>query len=93
MAPDNSKRETPSRQRYLDLYLRELSRAIQDGADVRGYFCWTLMDNFEWDSGYSLRFGLIHVNHQTQERTIKDSGYWYRALIQSQTKGSTPQDG
>ncbi|MGE5221724.1 MAG: GH1 family beta-glucosidase [Omnitrophica WOR_2 bacterium] len=72
------------RQQYLQAYLSELARAIQDGANVKGYFVWTLMDNFEWTSGYSIRMGLVYVDHQTQKRTIKDSAYWYRDLIAHQ---------
>jgi len=72
------------RQRYLELYLTELSKAIKEGSDVRGYFIWTLMDNFEWNSGFSKRFGLVHVDHKTQRRIVKDSGYWVRELIRRQ---------
>lgn len=64
-------------------YLLELARAIDDGVDVRGYFHWSLLDNFEWDSGYKHRFGLIHVDLETLKRTPKESAYWYRDLIQS----------
>ena len=53
------------------------------GVDIRGYFQWSIMDNFEWAEGYAKRFGLIHVDYPTQKRTIKDSGYWYRDLIES----------
>jgi beta-glucosidase len=74
----------PMRQRYLEQYLTQLARAIQDGADVRGYFVWTLVDNVEWTSGYDVRMGIIYVDHPTQRRVIKDSGYWYRDLIRSQ---------
>jgi len=72
------------RQRYFELYLAELSKAIEEGSDVRGYFIWTMMDNFEWSNGYSWRMGLVHVDHNTQQRTIKDSSYWVRELIRSQ---------
>lgn len=68
---------------FLHRYLRELRRAIADGVDVRGYFQWSIMDNFEWAEGYKERFGLIHVDYATQKRTLKDSAYWYRDVIQS----------
>lgn len=62
-------------------YLRELRRAVEDGIPVKGYMHWSVMDNFEWALGYNKRFGLIYVDYQTQERTIKDSGYWYKEVI------------
>jgi len=62
---------------YMHGYLRELSRAIDDGADVRGYHAWSLIDNFEWAFGFSQRFGLVHVDFASQKRTIKESGKWY----------------
>jgi beta-glucosidase len=66
---------------YYRGYLEGVSRAIAEGAPVRGYFTWTLIDNFEWTLGYSQRFGIVYVDHSTQERTIKNSGYWYRDVI------------
>jgi beta-glucosidase len=54
---------------------------MAEGAPVKSYFAWTLMDNFEWTFGYSQRFGLVYVDHATQQRTIKNSGYWFRDLI------------
>jgi beta-glucosidase len=66
---------------YLDGYLAALQRAVQQGADVRGYFVWSLLDNLEWDFGYSHRFGLVHVDFATQQRTPKASFDWYRAVI------------
>jgi beta-glucosidase len=60
------------------LLLRE---AIQDGVDIRGYYVWSSMDNYEWAAGTSKRFGLIHVDFETQERVWKNSAYWYRDVI------------
>ncbi len=68
---------------YLNRHLLELEKAIDGGADVRGYFQWSLMDNYEWARGYFDRFGLIFVDYQTQKRTIKDSGHWYREVIET----------
>jgi beta-glucosidase len=65
-----------SRVAYFDAHVRAVHDAIQAGADVRGYFAWSLLDNFEWAMGYSQRFGLIHVDFDTQTRTVKDSGYF-----------------
>ncbi len=62
---------------YHRQYLSALSRSIAEGADVRGYHAWSLLDNFEWAEGYSQRFGLAYVDFKTQQRTIKDSGKWY----------------
>jgi beta-glucosidase len=67
----------PQRIAYLDGHLRAAHRAIADGVDLRGYFVWSLMDNFEWAYGYSKRFGLIHVDYETLARTPKDSARWY----------------
>ncbi|MCD7958421.1 MAG: beta-glucosidase [Ruminococcus sp.] len=76
----------PQRMDYMKQYLRELYRAMQNGIPVIGYTYWSIMDNFEWASGYDKRFGLVYVNYQTQERTIKDSGYFYRDVIASDGK-------
>jgi beta-glucosidase len=73
----------PARIDFTRRYLLELEKAIGDGADIAGYFHWSLMDNFEWAESYKERFGLIHVDFQTLERTIKDSGFWYRDVIAS----------
>jgi beta-glucosidase len=62
---------------YHSQYLHALAQAIADGADVRGYHAWTLMDNLEWAEGFSQRFGLAYTDFKTQQRTIKDSGRWY----------------
>ena len=68
---------------YLNRHLLELEKAMDGGADVRGYFQWSLMDNFEWARGYYDRFGLVFVDYSTGKRTIKDSGYWYKEVIAS----------
>jgi beta-glucosidase len=66
---------------FLTRYVEQVERAIAEGADVRGYHHWTLTDNFEWFEGFSKRFGIVHVDFETQQRTIKKSGYWYRDVI------------
>ena len=73
----------PQRIDYLHRHLRELRRGMAEGADVRGYFHWTLMDNFEWALGYNVRVGLVHVDFATQVRTPKGSFAWYREVIRS----------
>ena len=71
----------PQRIDFLSRYLASLERAIDEGVAVEGYFQWSLMDNFEWYEGYRFRFGLVHVDYQTQKRTPKDSAYWYKEVI------------
>ncbi len=66
---------------YFEQYLKGMYNAIKDGANIKGYFAWTLMDNFEWSEGYKARFGLIYTDFETQLRTIKDSGYWWRNFL------------
>nr|CAB3487626.1 unnamed protein product [Digitaria exilis] len=66
---------------YLQGYITYLSKAVRNGANVRGYFAWTLLDNFEWTFGYSLRYGLYHVDFDTQERTPRMSARWYRSFL------------
>ena len=68
---------------YLRSYLRELQRAVADGAPVHGYFVWCFMDNFEWTDGYTRRFGIVHVNFKNQRRTPKLSARWYASVIGS----------
>jgi len=71
----------PLRQEYVHAHLLAVHSAIEAGADVRGYFLWSLLDNFEWAQGYSKRFGIVHVDFHTQRRTLKDSAHWYAATI------------
>ncbi len=71
----------PQRVEYLDSHFRAARDAIADGVDLRGYFVWSLMDNFEWGFGYGKRFGLVHVDYDTLRRTPKDSARWFAAVI------------
>lgn len=73
----------PQRIDYMERHFIELQKAIQDKVDIRGYYAWTLLDNFEWNNGYKERFGLVHVDFTTQKRTMKDSAYWYKEVIES----------
>lgn len=68
---------------YLAKHLTALSQAIESGVNIKGYLTWSLLDNFEWAFGYSMRFGLVHVNYRTLERTKKESFYWYKQVIQN----------
>lgn len=71
----------PRRVSYLDDHFRSAHRALSDGVDLRGYFVWSLMDNFEWAWGYSRRFGLVYVDYETQRRIPKQSARWYADVI------------
>ena len=73
--------DDPGRIRYLDGHLRAVRAAIDEGVDVRGYFVWSLLDNFEWAVGYSQRFGIVHIDFPTGRRTPKASFAWYRDAI------------
>ena len=66
---------------FLHQYLEQYAHAIADGIPCLGYFLWSIMDNFEWAEGYSKRFGLVHVDYATQQRTPKDSACWYQRVI------------
>jgi beta-glucosidase len=66
---------------YFDDYLHAVLKAKRKGVNVKGYFAWTLTDNFEWSEGYNARFGLVHIDFKTQLRTIKNSGYWWRYFL------------
>ncbi|MFZ5919223.1 MAG: GH1 family beta-glucosidase [Chloroflexota bacterium] len=76
--------DDPERIEFLSAYTRAASRALDEGVPLKGYFVWTLMDNFEWALGYSKRFGLVYVDYPTQERIVKRSGHWYREMIAGQ---------
>jgi beta-glucosidase len=68
---------------FLRDHFRAARRAIDAGVPLAGYFVWSLLDNFEWDRGYSQRFGIVWVDYETQRRIPKDSARWYRRVIDS----------
>lgn len=68
---------------FLDSYIGAMRRAYDEGADIRGYFLWTFLDNFEWSEGYKERFGMIYVDFMTQRRIVKDSAFWYQDVIKT----------
>jgi beta-glucosidase len=77
----NGSIDDPDRRSYLSGHLEALARSIEDGADVRRYYVWSLLDNFEWEEGYGKRFGIVHVDFDTQVRTPKASALFYRDYI------------
>jgi beta-glucosidase len=79
----DGKLEDTLRVNYLKAHVRACSDAIRQGVDLRGYMAWSLLDNLEWSLGYSKRFGIVHTNFKTQERTVKDSGKLYAEIIRS----------
>jgi beta-glucosidase len=79
--------EDPERLAYIREHVAAVERAVAAGVDVRGYYVWSLFDNFEWEHGYASRFGIVHVDFETQRRTPKRSALWYRDLISSNGNG------
>ena len=69
--------------KYLGEHIKSTHRALVDGVDLRGYFVWSLLDNFEWAHGYSKRFGIIPVDRITQRQILKDSALWYSNVIKN----------
>jgi beta-glucosidase len=88
VSPDGSV-DDPDRLAYICRHLAQVERAIDIGVPVDGYFVWSLFDNFEWGHGYSRRFGIVHVDYETQRRTFKSSARWYRDVI----RGNGHSDG
>lgn len=82
VAPDGAVHDA-DRIAYLDAHLRAAHAALASDIPLRGYFAWSLLDNFEWAFGYSKRFGIVHVDYETQRRTVKDSGHWYAAVART----------
>ena len=80
---ENGRIRDERRMGFLREYLGAAKQAIEQGVPLKGYFVWSLMDNFEWSYGFSKRFGIIHVDYQTQQRTIKDSGWMFRDIIRA----------
>jgi len=80
-APIDGRVDDPLRVAYLRGHLRAVGEAIRQGVSLHGYYAWSLLDNFEWSAGYSKRFGIIHVDYATQQRTIKASGRYYADVI------------
>jgi beta-glucosidase len=89
VGPDGHVRD-PDRIRYLDDHLRAVHQAIAAGVDVRGYFVWSLLDNFEWAEGYSKRFGLVWVDYPSGRRTPKSSFDWYRQTVAANSLAAEP---
>ncbi|MCY0880356.1 MAG: family 1 glycosylhydrolase, partial [Firmicutes bacterium] len=71
------------RTEYVRDHLLAVSEAMAHGADVRGYYLWSFLDNFEWEQGYAPRFGIVRVDYPAQTRTPKDSAWWYRDMIRA----------
>ena len=81
-APEDGRLNDPQRRAFLDDHLQVVLEAIDQGVNIDGYVVWSLMDNFEWAEGFTKRFGLVHVDFQTQTRTIKESGRWFARVIE-----------
>lgn len=88
--PDGTVDDQP-RIDYIDAHLRAVGEAIRRGVDIRGYYCWSLLDTFEWSEGLSQRYGLVHVDRDTQERTPKKSFQWYADMIAAQPRQEQPR--
>ena len=87
--PGGPRVDDAQRQRFLQRHFAAVSAAVDAGVDVRGFYVWSLMDNFEWAFGYERRFGLVHVDYKTQERTLKDSARHLSAFLAARRAGST----
>jgi len=81
--PIDGRVDDPLRVHYFREHLRAAAEALRQGVDLRGYFAWSLLDNFEWSLGYAKRFGIVHVDFETQQRTVKASGQFYRDVIRT----------
>jgi beta-glucosidase len=79
------------RRDYIASHIDAVGEALRQGVNMAGYMVWSLLDNFEWASGYDKRFGIVHVDYPTQTRTLKDSALWYREFLRSQRALRVPQ--
>jgi beta-glucosidase len=88
-SPDSSSKiNDEKRIHFHKVHIKELQRAVKDGISCKGYFAWSLMDNFEWAQGFSQRFGLVWVDFNTLERIPKESYYWYKKFIEQNGNGN-----
>ena len=87
---DDGRVRDPDRVAYLRSHVAAVHDAIAAGADVRGYYLWSFMDNFEWAWGYSQRFGIVHVDYDTLVRTPKESAIWFRDVIKNNAVDTAP---
>ena len=78
---ENGRVHDSARKKYYQDYIGQVLRAQRAGVPIGGYFAWTYMDNFEWAEGYHPRFGIVHVDFETQQRTVKDSGRWFKRFL------------
>ena len=82
VAPDGTVDDT-DRRLYYELHVDACRQAIERGLNLKGYFAWSLLDNFEWAFGFSRRFGLVYVDYETQQRIVKASGLWFKEFLAS----------
>lgn len=85
----NGRIHDAQRTRFIARHIAAVAEAMRQGVRMQGYMVWSLLDNFEWSSGYAKRFGIIHVDYATQQRTLKDSALWYRDFLQRQRAGGS----
>ena len=86
----NGRVHDPERTAFLQSHIAAVGRAVADGSPIKGYFVWSMLDNFEWAFGYSKRFGIVYIDYPTLERVPKDSFYWYRDFIGTRTARPSP---
>jgi beta-glucosidase len=86
----NGRVHDPERTSYIQSHIAAVGRAVADGSPIKGYFVWSLLDNFEWAFGYSKRFGIVYVDYPTLERVPKDSFYWYRDFLATRERTPSP---